>query len=122
MFESVFISSSMPSFLVIDDPISDPTADPINPPTTVAMSDSRSESVEFFPIAPPMAAPVAAPISLSPSIVTFVTSLMTPKTTYCCFWASDLETTSGCKDVFTHADANIILVIIIKKFYPCVKS
>ena len=66
-------------------------AEPIKPPTTAAISDPRSESVESFPTAPPIARPAAAPTSLSPSIVTFVTSLIVPNTTYCCFCASDLE-------------------------------
>ena len=70
-------------------------ADPIKPPTTAAISDPRSESVESLPTAPPMTRPAADPASLSPSIVTFVTSVIVPKTTYCCFCASDLETTSG---------------------------
>ena len=53
---------------------------------------------------------VGAPTSLSSSIVTLLVSLIVPKTTYCCFWASILETTSGCKELvlLTHEVATKI--------------
>ena len=91
--ESVSISNSTPSFLAAA--ISDPIEEPTMAPKTVAISSSGSESVISLPILPPIIAPATAPASLLPSIRTVLTLLIIPKITYCCFCASDLDTTSG---------------------------
>ena len=106
----------MAFFLVILDPILEPTAEPTSPPINEATSDSVSDSVTPFPATPPINAPAIAPASLSPSMVTSVISLIVPRTTYCCFWASDLETTSGVYWLFTHPKQKTVLYA--PSFYP----
>ena len=101
---SVSINNSMPSLRVRFDPTSDPIAEPTSPPTTDAISDSVSDSVTFLPATPPIRAPATAPASLSPSIVTSVISITVPSKTYCCFWASDLFTTSGPYELLTQPE------------------